>query len=139
MGTAPPEPCASRRHGIGPKYEKREPSGRRLGGLKGPSWRQRRRRGGGEDRGFAAPAFAGCAFVDGSANLRYGVVQGLSSDQRAARYGSPRLMCGSQATAGAEPAKGPSWDGANSLHYINTVLVTLAPMTARQRCRDQSV
>jgi hypothetical protein len=32
-------------------------------------------------RGFAAPAFAGCAFVVGLATLSYRVVQGLSSDQ----------------------------------------------------------
>jgi len=33
-------------------------------------------------RGFAAPAFAGCAFVVGLATLSYRVAQGLSSDQR---------------------------------------------------------
>src|SRR5215207_2373973 len=32
-------------------------------------------------RGFAAPAFAGCAFVVGLVTLRYKVVQRLSSDQ----------------------------------------------------------
>ena len=58
-------------------------------------------------RGFAAPAFAGCAFVVGLVALSYGVVQGLSSDQRG---GSIRVSSGtcadSQATAGSEPAKG---------------------------------
>jgi hypothetical protein len=34
-------------------------------------------------RSFAAPAFAGCAFIVGLANLSYGVVRGLSSDERA--------------------------------------------------------
>jgi hypothetical protein len=45
-------------------------------------------------RGFAAPAFAGCAFVEGLATLSYRAVRGLSSDQRAARYGFPKVMCG---------------------------------------------
>jgi hypothetical protein len=32
-------------------------------------------------RGFAAPAFAGCAFVERLATLSYRVVQGLSSNK----------------------------------------------------------
>jgi hypothetical protein len=45
-------------------------------------------------RGFAAPAFAGCAFVVGLATLSYRAGRGLSSDQRAARCGFPQVMCG---------------------------------------------
>jgi hypothetical protein len=47
------------------------------------SWR--RKADGAEEaktRSFAAPAFAGCAFVGGLVSLSYRVVQGLSSDQR---------------------------------------------------------
>ena len=41
-------------------------------------------------RGFAAPAFAGCAFVEGSW-LSYGVVRELSSDQRLRRANPHQL------------------------------------------------
>jgi hypothetical protein len=52
----------------------------------GPAWREPLPTSVAEEartRGFAAPAFAGCAFVVGLATLSYREVRGLSSDQRA--------------------------------------------------------
>jgi hypothetical protein len=46
-------------------------------------------------RGFATPAFTGCAFVEGLATLSYRVAQELSSDQR---DGSIRLSSGNVRT-----------------------------------------
>jgi hypothetical protein len=74
----------------------RSPSAARRSG--GPTWRLAGQSGVAEEartRGFAAPAFAGCAFVVGLAILSYRVMQRLSSDQQAARCGFPQVKSGS--------------------------------------------
>jgi hypothetical protein len=59
-------------------------------------------------RGFAAPAFAGCACVVGLATLSYRLGQGLSSDRRA---GPIRLSSGHGRPAGASAGEAGEWRG----------------------------